>query len=118
MYRPPFSGQVTAPAEDTPQAAAPGDKRVPKPIMASPCCAEAKVGRTKNAKTVARKANFLKGNLLCLSLLAVRCDRQTIWMQAHERSSHHSFNRAGIQSDPLIAKKVERVIKAKPGRSK
>jgi hypothetical protein len=32
--------------------------------MASPCWAEARLGRIKNAKIVARKASFLKRNLL------------------------------------------------------
>jgi hypothetical protein len=37
---------------------------VPKPNIASACWAEARLTTTKNAKMVARKANFLKRNLL------------------------------------------------------
>jgi hypothetical protein len=38
---------------------------VPKPIIASPCCAEAKLGRrAKQARSITNKADFLKGNLL------------------------------------------------------
>jgi hypothetical protein len=63
VYRPPSSGQVKVVENDAPHAAAPGDTTVPKPIMASPCWAEARLARAKNVQTVATKTNFLKRNL-------------------------------------------------------
>jgi hypothetical protein len=54
---------VKAELDTVPHAAAPGDTTVPKPIMASACWAEARLGKAKNANTAAKKANFLKWNL-------------------------------------------------------
>jgi len=39
-------------------------KMVPKPSMASACWAEARLARRRIEQAVARRANFLKGNLL------------------------------------------------------
>jgi hypothetical protein len=63
MYSPPFSGQVKIPlTESKLQPAALGAIIVPKPIMASPCWAEARLGRrAKQARSVTNKADFLNG---------------------------------------------------------
>jgi hypothetical protein len=64
VYRPPFSGQRKLTEDPEPQDAAPGDTNVPKPSMASACWADDRAGKRDKAAKIAKKANFLKRNLL------------------------------------------------------
>src|SRR5579871_1711671 len=66
VKRPPFSGPTQLLEKVTHEVVLlePAASSVPKPNIASACWAEARLGRRKSAEMAARKASFLKRNLL------------------------------------------------------
>ncbi|SRR5258708_40256773 len=54
-----------------------------------------------------KRANFLKGNLLIISWLTVRCHRQSLWMQVREYRSIINLEAERIQSLAVLARTRE-----------
>src|ERR1700732_4221281 len=90
-YKPPFSGitQLFAP-----HAVDPDDRIVPKPSMASACCAGERLARKMNPQSTGSKAVFLKRNLQSVRYKIARMPPRNLW---DARCSHHSFWRSNIQ---------------------
>src|SRR4030088_1322406 len=90
-YKPPFSGTTQLVA---PHAADPDDIIVPKPSIASACCAWERLARKMNPQITASKAVFLKRNLQSVRYKIARMPPLKLW---DARCSHHSFWRSNIQ---------------------
>src|SRR5580704_9973346 len=94
VYKPPFSGPTQVTEKTGHAEADPDDIIVPKPSIASACCAWERLAKKMNPQITASKAVFLKRNLQSVRYRIARMPPLNLW---DARCHHHSFWRSNTQ---------------------